>query len=145
MTAEEKKKGGSGLKVFGIFSGILIVGTLLASIVMMFISLPQIGTSMDLFWTSIWMMVGAGALFPVLLPIFMVMSFRRRRSMISTVQSMRLSKIGPYAPGFKPSGAKRASFCEYCGYEVRSGERECPECGGPVKTIKSSYYTDPSY
>ena len=27
-------------------------------------------------------------------------------------------------------------FCEYCGFEVRTGERECPECGGPVRTLK---------
>ena len=52
---------------------------------------------------------------------------------------MKASQIGPYAPGYKPSGAKNPSFCEYCGYEVHYGERECPECGGPVRTVKSSY------
>ncbi len=93
---------------------------------------------LDSLWTGNYIIFGSiGYMILIFMPL-MIFTLSRKRNTLLT--SFQLSKIGPYAPGYKPSvGVKKASFCEYCGYQVHANERECPECGGPIQSIKSSY------
>ena len=141
-TKEDAKKTGKGWKRLVITITVLLIGTLFTGLGIMLSATFIYPMNMDRFWLGIGLLGGAGGAFPlILVPLLMIWLFRKRTNIFSTVQSFKLSKIGPYAPGYKPSGVKKPRFCEYCGYEVVAGERECPECGGPTKSIKSTYIT----
>jgi len=140
MTEETKKKKG-GVKYLIIFNVLIFIGGLVTGLVFIFTSIfPDF--DLDRLWTGNYIIFGTiGFMMFILMPAMVISLFRRRKTTFSSLQSMKFSQIGPYAPGYKPSGIKKPRFCEYCGYEVKTGERECPECGGPVKSIKSSYIT----
>ena len=141
-TTEETKKKGKGWKKVLFLFGIIEIGGMITALVFIIIALTGSETSTDLLWTGFYILWGVGGSFPIIfVPLMFTIFIRRRNTLFSTVQSFKLSQIGPYAPGYKPSGVKNPRFCEYCGYEVLAGERECTECGGPIKNIKRSYIT----
>ena len=139
MTQETKKR--TFKARFVLIPGVLLfIGLIFTGIGFMFSSFMPFGDPFDMsgMWTGIYIM---GASIGYLLVIFMpLMIFTVTRKRTNLLTSFQLSKIGPYAPGYKPSPvAKKVKFCEYCGYQVHANERECPECGGPVRSVKSSY------
>ena len=143
MSTETKKKGFGPFKfIIGlellIFIGLLVTGFVFLG---MFIrNSVFFEESARTIWFALGFIYGAIGMVPVIImPTLGIMLFRKRKVMFSSLQSFKLSKIGPYAPGYKPSGSKKPRFCEYCGFEVMDDERECPECGGPVRTINRSY------
>ncbi len=138
MTEETKKKKG-GVKYIIIFNVLIFIGGIVTGLVFIFTSIfPDF--DLDKLWTGNYIIFGTiGFMMFILMPTMVISLTRRRKTVFSSLQSMKFSQIGPYAPGYKPSGMKKSRFCEYCGYEVKTGERECPECGGPVQSIKSSY------
>ena len=143
MTTNTEKK--SSKKKDGFFKFLLIVvvlgviATLITGLVKMFLSLGLFGGDFDTqkLLTSSYILYGAAGAIPLLLmPTLFLWVFSKRKTLMSNVKtSFKVRGIGPYASGFQFSGVKKAKFCEYCGYEVRTGERECPECGGPVRNI----------
>lgn len=138
MTEETKKKKG-GFKYLIILSVLIFFGGIITGLVFIFTSIfPDF--DLDKMWTGNYILFGTiGFMMFIFMPILVISFARRRKVVFSSLSSMKLSQIGPYAPGYKPSGVKKPRFCEYCGYEVKTGERECPECGGPVRSIKTSY------
>ncbi|MHA2256181.1 MAG: hypothetical protein ACXAAM_08920 [Candidatus Heimdallarchaeaceae archaeon] len=133
------KKKDSFFKFLLIFIVLAVIGTLVAAIVIMFTSF---GFGMGEFnqerlLLSTYLMYGVAGAVPVLLmPTLALWLFSKRKNIMKNVKtSFRTRGIGPYATSFQHPGAKNARFCEYCGYEVRTGERECPECSGPVRKI----------
>lgn len=138
MTEETKKKKG-GFKYLIILSVLIFFGGIITGLVFIFTSIfPDF--DLDKMWTGNYILFGTiGFMMFIFMPILVISFARRRKVVFSSLSSMKLSQIGPYAPGYKPSGVKKPRFCEYCGYEVKTGERECPECGGPIRSIKSSY------
>ena len=142
MSAETTKKGIGPFKYILAIELVIFLGLLITGFVLLFKTLfgPDISTDPGSIWWGLGFIYGAVGVIPlILVPTVLTMVFKRRKVMFSSINSFKLSKIGPYAPGYKPSGVKKPRFCEYCGYEVLTGERECPECGGPVRTIDSSY------
>jgi len=141
MSTETKKKGIGAFKYILALEILILVGAMITAFVMIFSSIFGDGsTDLDGMWIGIYILyAGMGFVPVVIMPTVALMFFKRRKTMFSSLTSFKLSKIGPYAPGYKSSGVKKPRFCEYCGFEVISGERECPECSGPVKTINSSY------
>ena len=140
MTDESKE---SKFKVkYVVIPGIFIfIGGIVTGIVIVFTSIfPDF--DLDRLWIGNYIIFGTiGFMMFIFMPAMVISFTRRRKTVFSSLQSMKFSKIGPYAPGYKPSGMKKPRFCEYCGYEVKTAERECPECGGPIRSIKSSYIT----
>jgi len=138
MTDESKE---SKFKVkYVVIPGLFVfIGGIVTGLVFIFTSLfPTI--DLDRLWMGNYFLFGTiGFMMFIFIPAMVIAFARKRKTVFSSLQSMKFSKIGPYAPGYKPSGIKKPRFCEYCGYEVKTSERECPECGGPVRSIKSSY------
>ena len=142
ISAEMKKKGIGNIKYLIGFELFILFGGLITGIVFIFraIFTSDFMPYASSMWIGIYIMAGSmGFALLVIAPTTVIMATRRRKDMFSSLQSFKISAIGPYAPGYKPSGVKKPRFCEYCGFEVLKGERECPECGGPVKTINSSH------
>ena len=137
MSTETKKEKKFPFKyIFAIEILILIAGIITA----FYFIFSNIMGDLDQMWIGLYILWGSMGYVPVvIIPTVVLMVFKRRNSMFTSLKNFKDSKIGPYAPGYKSSGAKKPRFCEYCGYEVLTGERECTECGGPVKTINSSY------
>ncbi|MHA1667830.1 MAG: hypothetical protein ACTSUR_04150 [Candidatus Heimdallarchaeaceae archaeon] len=69
-------------------------------------------------------------LFPIMI---LLMINRRKRIMFRTMQELGSPLNQPYPTTSQALRAKRTYYCQYCGFEVRPGERKCPECGGPIK------------
>ena len=141
MTKETEKKKFKARYV--LIPGLLIfLGGIFTGIGLLFSSFLPFGDPIDLdrLWTGNYVIFGTiGFMFFIFMPTMIFSITRKRNSLLSSFQ---LSKIGPYAPGYKAKTAiKKAKFCEYCGYQVHANERECPECGGPIRAIKSSYIT----
>ncbi|MCE7741452.1 MAG: zinc ribbon domain-containing protein [Candidatus Heimdallarchaeota archaeon] len=142
MSTETKKKGSGAFKYILLIEMLIFVGAIIAALVIIFSSIfgEDPSTDIDRMMIGVYILYGSMGYIPfIVAPTLILMFTRRKNNMFSSLQSFKLSKIGPYAPGYKPSGVKKPRFCEYCGYEVILGERECPECGGPVKAINSSY------
>ncbi len=141
QTQDTKKKSGSGFKYLAILVGLMIIGGIVTALVFIFTSLGM-DTDIDRLMIGVYIMYGVAGSIPLLvMPTLFGWLFSKRKTMVSSLQSFKLSKIGPYAPGYKPTTAKKQRFCDYCGFQVYSNERECPECGGPVRGIKTSYIT----
>ncbi|MHA1218664.1 MAG: hypothetical protein ACTSSN_10080 [Candidatus Heimdallarchaeaceae archaeon] len=140
MTEESKKKKG-GVKYILILGVLIFIGGMVTGLVFIFTSIfPTF--DLDRMWTGNYILFGSiGFMMFIFMPVMVSWIFRKRKVVFSSLSSMKLSKIGPYAPNYKPTGVKKPRFCEYCGYQVHASERECPECGGPIRTIKSSYIT----
>jgi len=141
MSTETKKEKKGPFKIIFIIEILILIAGFITAFYFIFSGIfGDIPTDLDIMWRGLYILWGSIGYVPiVILPTLLIMIFKRKGKMMSSLQSFKLSKIGPYAPGYKPSGAKKPRFCEYCGYEVLDAERECPECGGPVKTINSSY------
>jgi hypothetical protein len=133
------KKKGSFYKFLAIFVGLAVIGTLVTALVLMFSSFGFGGGDFDMerLQLSTYLLYGVAGSIPLLLmPTLFLWLFSRRKVIMNNVKaSFQVRGIGPYASGFKFTGAKKARFCQYCGYEVRTGERECPECSGPVRNV----------
>lgn len=141
MTSNSTEKKGKGFKYAAILFGLLEVGGIIAGLVFIFMSFGDIGSGggvdLDKLWIGNYILFGvAGALPLIGVPIMFAFISSRRKTITSAVTNMRKNLIGPFAPNYTSSGVKKPRFCEYCGFEVRTGERECPECGGPVRTLK---------
>jgi len=140
ITSEQNtKKSNSIFKYLFIIIAIGIVGTMIFALVRMFLSFLPFGSEMDTqkLLTSSYILYGVAGAVPLLLvpTMFLWINSRRKVIMNNVKTSFQVRGIGPYATSFQFSGAKKARFCQYCGFEVRSGERECPECSGPVRNI----------
>ena len=136
MSTETKKRGFKPFIITIAIEILIFIGVLVTALVFIFTGFYDNERLM----TGVYMLYGVTGFIPlILMPTVFIMLFRRRNVMFTSLKTFKMSKIGPYAPGYKPSGAKNPRFCEYCGYEVLYRERECPECGGPVRTINSSY------
>jgi hypothetical protein len=141
MTSKSTDKKGKGFKFALILFGILEVGGIIAAFVLIFSSFAGIGSggSIDLnrMWNGIYIIFGVTGALPLIgMPLLFSYASTKRKTITSAVESMRTKLIGPFDPNYTSSGVKNPRFCEYCGFEVRTGERECPECGGPVRTLK---------
>ena len=137
----QEKKSSSFKPKYVLIPGLIIfIGGIFAGLGIMFTSFLPIGDPMDLskLWLGLEIMGGAmGFIMFIFMPLMFFSVTRRRTNLLSSFQ---MSKIGPYAPGYKPTpNVKKVSFCEYCGYQVEENERECPQCGGPVRSLKSTY------
>ena len=141
QTQDKKKKSGGGFKFVVIFLVLAEIGAMATALYFIFSSLGGIGdTDIDRMMIGVYIFYGVAGSIPLLvMPTLFGWLFSKRKTMFSSLNSFKLSKIGPYAPGYKPTAAKKQRFCEYCGFQVYSNERECPECGGPVRGIKTSY------
>ncbi len=137
--SETGKKTGGFYKFLVIFTVLAVIGTMATAIVLMFTSFG-FGTgefNQDRLLLSTYLMYGvAGSIPLILMPSLFLWMFSKRKTIMKNVKtSFRTRGIGPFAASFQHPGVKNARFCEYCGYEVRTGERECPECSGPVRKI----------
>ena len=140
QTQDKKKKSGGGFKFVVIFLVLAELGAVATALYFIFSSLGQMPSDTDRMMIGVYILYGVAGSIPLLvMPTLFGLFFSKRKTMFSSLQSFKLSKIGPYAPGYKPTAAKKQRFCEYCGFQVYSNERECPECGGPVRGIKTSY------
>lgn len=137
--SETRKKPNSFFKYLAIFVGLLVIGTLVTALVLMFTSFSFNGGefNIDRLNLSTYLLYGVAGSFPLIfMPTIFLWVFSRRKSIMNNVKiSMQARGIGPFAASFQHPGVKNARFCEYCGYEVRTGERECPECSGPVRKL----------
>ncbi len=141
MTSKSTEKTGKGFKFALILFGVLEVGGVIAGLVFIFMSFAGIGdgggVDLDMMWIGNYILFGAAGALPLLgMPILFAFVSSRRKTIASAVTNMRKNLVGPFAPNYTSSGTKKPRFCEYCGFEVRTGERECPECGGPIRTLK---------
>ena len=138
-TSKSSKKKDSFFKFLLIFIVLAIIGTLATALVIMFTSFGFGGEdfNLDRLMLSTYLMYGvAGSIPLILMPSLFLWMFSKRKTIMKNVKtSFRTRGIGPFAASFQHPGVKNARFCEYCGYEVRTGERECPECSGPVRKI----------
>ena len=138
-TSKSSKKKDSFFKFLLIFIVLAIIGTLVTALVIMFTSFGFGGEefNLDRLMLSTYLMYGVAGAVPVLLmpTLFLWLFSKRKTVMLNVRTSFQTRRIGPFAASFQHPGAKNARFCEYCGYEVRTGERECPECSGPVRKI----------
>ena len=138
-TSTESKKPNRFFKYLAIFAFLAVIGTLITALVMMFTSLGIFGGefNQERLMISTYIMYGvAGSIPLVLMPSLFLWVFSKRKTIVQNMRtSFQVRGIGPYASNFKFTGVKKSRFCEYCGYEVRSGERECPECSGPVRKM----------
>lgn len=137
--SQTSRKANSFYKFLAILAILAVIGTLIAALVMMFTSLGLGGGDFNFerMKISSYMLYGvAGAIPLILMPSLFLWIFSKRKVIMSNLKSsMKVRGIGPYAANYQHPGVNKARFCEYCGYEVRSGERECPECGGPVRKL----------
>ena len=134
----KEKRRDSGFKFLAIFVGFLVVGSVIAGIVVMMLGLNfwnPLEMNLDLFWIGIYILFGASGLAILGLPAVMCGWLNKRRGIIAeTMKTVEKNiKDIPYPTFSQALKAKRRDYCEYCGFEVYSKERECPECGGPIK------------
>ncbi|MFW9851600.1 MAG: zinc ribbon domain-containing protein [Candidatus Thorarchaeota archaeon] len=141
MSSKSTENTRKGFKFALILFGILEIGGVITGLVFIFSSFADIGSGggvdLDKMWIGNYILFGVAGALPLLgMPILFAFVNSKRKTIASAVTNMRKNLIGPFAPDYTASGIKKPRFCEYCGFEVRTGERECPECGGPVRTLK---------
>ncbi|MBY9000639.1 MAG: hypothetical protein KGD64_06980 [Candidatus Heimdallarchaeota archaeon] len=142
---EDQPKKGSVFKVILILFGIIEIGLITAALSFI------IGASLSadpwidldqLFTGYILMGIFAGSLiivFPILIISFIA---SKRKAITKTFHNITSSvtssaaDLAPYSASYRPSKSGQVYYCDYCGYEVRSQERECPECSGPIQKGK---------
>ena len=137
---EDKPKKGSGFKVVLILFGIIEIGLIITAFTFIFSSIFDYPIDFDRMITGyIFLGIFIGLLiivFPILMISF-IMS--KRKSLTKTFHnisgsvSASAAALAPYSASYRPTKSGKVYYCNYCGYEVRSHERECPECSGPIK------------
>ena len=134
---EDKPKKGTGFKVVLILFGIIEIGLIATALAFIIGSISDPLGETSRMWTGLILIyVFAGTLiifFPIIMISF-VMS--RRKAITKTFHNITSSALAPYSASYRPSRSGQVYYCDYCGYEVKSHERECPECSGPIKRGK---------
>ncbi len=141
--SEEKPKKGKGFKIVIILFAIIEIGLIATGLTYIIRSFAMFPNNLDMFFTGmifIWVFIGSIIIFFPILIISFVMS--KRKSLTKTFHNISSSvgasaaALAPYSASYRPSKSGKIYYCDYCGYEVKSHERECPECSGPIKRGK---------
>ena len=145
---EDKPKKRKGFIVIIIFFALIEIGLLVTGFVYIFGALagPGIPDSEQVF-KGLYFIYGFMGGLVLFLPIIMISFVISRRkaitktfhnitSSITASVSTSAAALAPYSASYRPSKKGNVYYCDYCGYEVRNDERECPECSGPIKRGK---------
>ena len=143
MSEQEEKKSrkGSFFKIIAIIIVLGDISLLVIGLVKIFrgIAEPNIDLKFELISSGmIFIWIFAGVLV-ILLPIIVILFIlSRAKSFTKTFNNIPRSSpnMDAYSASYRPSKRGNAYYCDYCGYEVKSHERECPECSGPIKRGK---------
>ena len=144
MMSEQKKEKSKKGSLFKIIALILVLGDvslLVIGLVKIFsgIAEPNIDLKFELISSGmifIWIFAGVLIIsFPVLV---ISLTLSRAKSFTKTFNNIPRSSpnMDAYSASYRPSKRGNVYYCDYCGYEVKSHERECPECSGPIKRGK---------
>ncbi len=143
MSEQEEKKSrkGSFFKIIAIIIVLGDISLLVIGLVKIFrgIAEPNIDLKFELISSGmIFIWIFAGVLV-ILLPIIVILFIlSRAKSFTKTFNNIPRSSpnMDAYSASYRPSKRGNVYYCDYCGYEVKSHERECPECSGPIKRGK---------
>ncbi|MHA1200189.1 MAG: hypothetical protein ACTSQF_12760 [Candidatus Heimdallarchaeaceae archaeon] len=139
--SEEKPKKRKGFKIILILFVIIEIGLIATGLSFIIRSFAIFPNNIDMFFTGmifIWICIGSVIIFFPILIISFIMSKRKEltktfHNISSTASTATAAALAPYSASYRPSKTGKVYYCDYCGYEVKSHERECPECSGPIK------------
>ncbi|MHA1419739.1 MAG: hypothetical protein ACTSVO_09765 [Candidatus Heimdallarchaeaceae archaeon] len=139
--SEEKPKKRYGFKIILFLFGIIEIGLIVTAITFIVSATADFPLDFDKMITGYILIAAFGGLLVIFFPILIisfVMSKRKEltktfHNISSSVSSASAAALAPYTASYRPSKSGKVYYCDYCGYEVKSHERECPECGGPIK------------
>lgn len=143
MSEQEEKKSKKG-SLFKIIAIILVLGDvslLIIGLVKIFsgIAEPNIDLKFELINSGMIFIWAFGGVLIILIPALMItFILSRAKSFTKTFNNIPKSSpnMDAYSASYRPSKRGNIYYCDYCGYEVKSHERECPECSGPIKRGK---------
>ena len=139
--SETKPKKSNGFKIALILLGIIEIGLIITAFTIIFSTIFDSPIDFDRLITGyIFLGIFVGVLI-IVFPILMISFVMSRRKQItktfhnisSSASTATAAALAPYSASYRPSKSGKTYYCDYCGYEVKSHERECPECGGPIK------------
>ena len=141
---EDKPSKSKGFFVGLLLFGLVEIGLLVTAFVYIFgeIFSPDM-IDFSKYWTGFWYLGGFMVGLIIVLPILMIaFIMSKRKALTKTFHNITGSvttstaALAPYSASYRPTKKGNVFYCDYCGYEVRSNERECPECSGPIKRGK---------
>ncbi len=143
MSEQEEKKSKKG-SLFKIIAIILVLGDvslLIIGLVKIFsgIAEPNIDLKFELINSGMIFIWAFGGVLIILIPALTItFILSRAKSFTKTFNNIPRSSpnMDAYSASYRPSKRGNIYYCDYCGYEVKSHERECPECSGPIKRGK---------
>ncbi len=139
--SETKPKKGNGFKIALILLGLLEIGLIITAFTFIFSTIFEYPLDFDKLVTGyIFLGIFVGVLI-IVFPILMISFIMSRRKQITktfhniskSTSTATAAALAPYSASYRPSKSGKVYYCNYCGYEVKSHERECPECSGPIK------------
>ena len=141
---EDKPKKGTGFKVALILFGIIEIGLIITAITFIVSAAIDFPVDFERMITGYILIAIFGGLLITFFPILMISFIMSRRKSLtktfhnisSSVSSASAAALAPYSASYRPSKSGTVYYCNYCGYEVKSHERECPKCSGPIKRGK---------
>ena len=139
--SNEKPKKGKGFKIVTILFAIIEISLIATGLTYIIRSFAMFPNNLDMFFTGmifIWVFIGSIIIFFPILIISFVMSKRKEltktfHNISSSASTATAAALAPYSASYRPSRSGKVYYCNYSGYEVKSHERECPECSGPIK------------
>jgi len=143
---EDKPKKSKGFKIVLMLFAIIEIGLIATglSFIISSFATTNFEISFERFNIGIiliWIFMGSIIIFFPILLISFIMSKRKEltktfHNISSSVSSASAAASAPYSASYRPSKSGKVYYCDYCGYEVKNEERECPECSGPIKRGK---------
>jgi uncharacterized membrane protein len=138
---EDKPKKGKGFKIVLISFGIIEVGLIFTAIALIVSSAFTFPVDFERMITGYILIAVFGGLLVIVFPILVISFIMSKRKEItktfhnisSSASTATAAALAPYSASYRPSKTGKTYYCDYCGYEVKSHERECPECSGPIK------------
>lgn len=138
--SETKPKKSNGFKIVLILFGIIEIGLIITAFTFIFSTIFDYPLDFEKMITGYIFLGVFGGLLITVFPIMMIAFIMSRRKQLTKTFHNISSSVGasaaalaPYSASYRPSKSGKTYYCDYCGYEVRSHERECPECSGPIK------------
>lgn len=139
--SESKPKKNNGFKIALLLLGLLEIGLIITAFTYIFSTIFDYPLDFEKLMTGyIFLGIFVGVLILVF-PILMIAFVTSRRKQItktfhnisSSASTATAAALAPYSASYRPTKSGKVYYCNYCGYEVKSHERECPECSGPIK------------
>lgn len=139
--AKPKPKKGKGYKIALISFGIIEIGLIFTAIALFVSSAFSFPVNLDRIITGYILIAVFGFLLVIFFPILLISFIMSKRKELtktfhnisSSASAATAAALAPYSASYRPSKTGKTYYCDYCGYEVKSHERECPECSGPIK------------